>query len=88
MQTDSPSLKLSLEASDEMEQIMRHIINHSQRELVQCICATHTTDRAYSRESEATVLILCSRAEPRDHYPSSTFIQPMAVMADWSIATT
>lgn len=29
-QTDSPSLKLSLEASDEMAQIMRHIINHRQ----------------------------------------------------------
>lgn len=29
-QTDSPSLKLSLEATDEMAQIMRHIINHRQ----------------------------------------------------------
>lgn len=44
-QTDSPSLKLSLEASDEMAQIMRHIINHRQGaagSVYMCFTHTHT----------------------------------------------
>lgn len=42
-QTDSPSLKLSLEASDEMAQIMRHIINHRQGAAGSVyMCYTHT----------------------------------------------
>lgn len=42
-QTDSPSLKLSLEAWDEMAQIMRHIINHRQGAAGSVyMCHTHT----------------------------------------------
>lgn len=42
-QTDSPSLKLSLEAWDEMAQIMRHIINHRQGAAGSVyMCNTHT----------------------------------------------
>lgn len=42
-QTDSPSLKLSLEASDEMAQIMRRIINHRQGVAgLVYMCHTHT----------------------------------------------
>lgn len=100
-QTQSPSLKLSLEASDEMAQIMRHIINHRQgvagsvymcytHSLPVYLWHTHTyTHRAYGEESGAEERHSSLRAEPRDHYPSSTFIQLiMAVLAGWSIATT
>lgn len=117
-QTDSPSLKLSLEASDEMAQIMRHIINHRQGaagSVYMCHTLslplyvwhihiyTHTeptTKRVEQRKSTvaserspeiitkaAVLFISCLIAEPRDHYPSSTFIQLMAALADWSSAT-
>lgn len=92
-QTDSPSLKLSLEASDEMAQIMSHIINHREGaagSVYRCyahslyLSLTHThTHIACGEESGAEE----RHSSLRDHYPSSTFIQLMAALADWSIAT-
>lgn len=100
-QTDSPSLKLSLEATDEMAQIMRHIINHRQgaagsvyMRYTHIYVCTHTSRlsiRGAHREPAA------KRAEQRKDtaaseqsrrsLPKRYFDSAHGYLADWSIAT-
>lgn len=96
--TDSPSLKLSLEATDEMAQIMRHIINHRQGAAGSCythiyvctytfclsICGTHREPAAKRAEQRKDT----AASEQRQRsLPKQYFDSAHGYSADWSIVT-
>lgn len=101
-QTDSPSLKLSLEAADEMAQIMRHIINHRQGAAGSVyMCYTHTymcthkfclsicgTHREPAAKRMEQRKDTAASEQSQRSLPKQYFDLAHGYLADWNIATT